>query len=229
MAPKSPWGCKTITIPCATAISGYAVHATTMNPKNSCHVLAQASACQRPRLGTEPDSEPQSSAISTRYGPLRSAEISADSALSGLDFLKGTLRVCLRVSASPRQRHSPLGRVPFVLGVLLLLAIPALAATPTTEIKVDQVGYLSGAPKVALLATKTAAKEFTVRSAAGAVAFRAPLPSPVDDPDSGDRVQVADFTALTTPGKYYLDIPGVGRSWEFAIGPDIYARGTIAG
>src|ERR1035438_8501325 len=44
------------------------------------------------------------------------------------------------------------------------------------------------------------------------------------DPDSGDRVQVADFTALTTPGKYYLDIPGVGRSWEFAIGPDIYAR-----
>ena len=84
--------------------------------------------------------------------------------------------------------------------LLLLLAIPALAATPTTEIKVDQVGYLSGAPKVALVASKTAAKEFTVRSAAGAIAFRAALAPPVDDADSGDRVQAADFTALSTPG-----------------------------
>ena len=123
------------------------------------------------------------------------------------------------------EKHSLSGPIFAGLGaLLLLLAIPALAATPTTEIKVDQVGYLSGAPKVALVASKTAATEFTVRRATGAIAFRAPLPPPVDDPDSGDRVQAADFSALTTPGKYYLDIPGVGRSWEFAIGPDVYAR-----
>ncbi len=109
--------------------------------------------------------------------------------------------------------------------LLLLLAIPALAATPTTTIKIDQVGYLTGAPKVALVASKTAASEFTVhRATGGAVAFRAALPPPVEDPDSGDRVQAADFTALTAPGRYYLEIAGVGRSWEFAIGPDIYAR-----
>jgi len=109
--------------------------------------------------------------------------------------------------------------------ILLLLAIPALAATATIEIKIDQVGYLTGAPKVALVASKTAASEFTVRRAAGgAVAFHGALPPPVDDADSGDRVQAADFSALTAPGRYYLEIPGVGRSWEFAIGPDIYAR-----
>jgi len=51
-----------------------------------------------------------------------------------------------------------------------------------------------------------------------------PGPPPVEDPDSGDRVQPADFSALTAPGRYYLEIPGVGRSWEFAIGPDVYAR-----
>ena len=109
--------------------------------------------------------------------------------------------------------------------LLLLVAIPALAAGPTTDIKVDQVGYLTGAPKVALVASKAAASEFTVRRAAdGKVAFHAALAPKVDDPNSGDRVQAADFTALTTPGKYYVDIAGVGRSWEFAIGPDIYAR-----
>ena len=26
------------------------------------------------------------------------------------------------------------------------------------------------------------------------------------------------------PGKYYLEVPGVGRSWEFSIGPDAFAR-----
>src|ERR1022692_2162561 len=91
-----------------------------MNPKNSCHVLGQASACQRPRLGTEPDSEP-------RYGLMRSPETSADSALSGFDFLKSLLRVHLRASASPRQRHS---LSESVLAATLLLAIPALAQRP---------------------------------------------------------------------------------------------------
>jgi endoglucanase len=111
------------------------------------------------------------------------------------------------------------------MAIPLILAIPALAASPTTAIKIDQVGYLTGAPKVALVASKTAASEFTVRRATGgAVAFRAALPPPLDDPESGDRVQAADFTALTAPGRYYLEIAGVGRSWEFAIGPDIYAR-----
>ena len=26
------------------------------------------------------------------------------------------------------------------------------------------------------------------------------------------------------PGKYYVEIADVGRSWEFAIGPDVYGR-----
>src|ERR1035438_4925403 len=178
-----------------------------MNPKNSHELVGQASACQRPRLGTEPDSE--------RCGiRLRLVHPSAArTALVG------------RASACQSERSSDFSLLHFAaLGALLLLAIPALAATPTTEIKVDQVGYLAGAPKVAMVASKTAAKEFTVRRATGAVVFRAPLPPPVDDPDSGDRVQAADFTALITPGKYYLDIAGVGRSSEFAIGPDSYAR-----
>jgi endoglucanase len=109
--------------------------------------------------------------------------------------------------------------------ILLLLAGRALAASATTEIKVDQVGYPPGAPKVALVASKTAASEFTVRRAGdGGVALRGTLASAVDDPDSGDRVQAADFSKLTAAGKYYVEIAGVGRSWEFAIGPEVYGR-----
>ena len=56
--------------------------------------------------------------------------------------------------------------------ILLLLGGWALAAGETGEIKVDQVGYLTGAPKVALVASKSAASAFTVRRASdGGVAF----------------------------------------------------------
>lgn len=47
---------------------------------------------------------------------------------------------------------------------------------------------------------------------------------PVADADSGDTVSVADFSAVTAPGRYYLEAPGVGRSWEFFIDAAVYQR-----
>jgi endoglucanase len=106
-----------------------------------------------------------------------------------------------------------------------LMCCCAVAATPTAEIKVDQAGYPAGAPKVTMVVSKTPAGEFTVRRAAdGSVAFLGKLAAPVADADSGDRVQAADFSKLDASGKYYVEVPGVGRSWSFAIGPDVYAR-----
>ncbi|HUK17922.1 MAG TPA: glycoside hydrolase family 9 protein [Bryobacteraceae bacterium] len=105
------------------------------------------------------------------------------------------------------------------------LLMPALAADPTTLIKLDQAGYLPALPKVALVSVNAPASDFTVRRAqGGSVVFRAKLGAPVDDADSGDRLQAADFSSLTSNGSYYILVPGIGRSWDFAIGPDVYAR-----
>ena len=107
----------------------------------------------------------------------------------------------------------------------LILSLAAFAATPTVEIKVDQAGYLPGSPKIAIVVSKNATGEFAVRNSAGdAVAFKGRLGPAADDADSGDRVQAADFSAWKKPGRYYLDVAGVGRSWNFSIGNDAYAR-----
>jgi endoglucanase len=109
--------------------------------------------------------------------------------------------------------------------LLVVCAAASAGADPKLAIKVDQVGYLTGAPKVALVAAPGAALEFSVRRVSdGGIAFTGPLSPPADDPDSGDRVQKADFGKLTVPGRYYLNVPEVGRSWEFTIGADVYAR-----
>ena len=101
----------------------------------------------------------------------------------------------------------------------------AFAAQPVTAIKLDQAGYLPNSLKMAAVAANSAAASFSVRSAdTGAAAYSGDLSAPVLDADSGDRVQAADFSKLTAPGRYYLDVPVVGRSWEFEIGPGVYDR-----
>ena len=85
----------------------------------------------------------------------------------------------------------------------------------------DQAGYLPSQVKVALVAARTEARAFVVRRASNdKVVFRGTLSAAQPDPDSGDIVQAADFTKLNKSGRYYLDVPDVGRSWEFAIGAD---------
>lgn len=101
----------------------------------------------------------------------------------------------------------------------------ASAAAPTAEIKVDQAGYLPNSPKLAMVVSHTLAKEFSVRrSGNGSVAFRGKMPEPATDSDSGDLVQAADFTRLSKPGKYYVEVPGVGRSWDFVVDAKAFSR-----
>lgn len=95
-------------------------------------------------------------------------------------------------------------------------------------IKVDQVGYLSGAAKMVVV-TKAdknfEAKTFEVKRASDNVSVYKGTLGPVSlDADTGDSVQHADFTKLDDEGTYYLDVAGVGRSWTFSIGPDVFSR-----
>ena len=39
---------------------------------------------------------------------------------------------------------------------------------------------------------------------------------------SGENVYEIDFTSFKTPGRYYIAVPGTGRSFEFSIASDIY-------
>ncbi len=114
---------------------------------------------------------------------------------------------------------------PKAIGLVVLSALPGLAADPTVDIKVDQAGYLPAAPKVAFVVTAKSATAFAVKRATdGVVVVQGKLSAGVDDADSGDRVQAADFSKLYKTGQYFLEVEGVGRSWEFAVGPDVYSR-----
>ncbi len=115
------------------------------------------------------------------------------------------------------------GPVFFLYPLLLSVAVAAGAEGSSLQIKVDQVGYLPDGPKVAVVSSPAGA--FEVRRAGDSVTvFRGKMAPAVTDPLSGDQVVLADFSGLKQPGAYYLDVPGVGRSWTFSIGKDVYSR-----
>jgi endoglucanase len=107
----------------------------------------------------------------------------------------------------------------------LFVAAIAAAAAPTPDIKVDQVGYLPGAPKIAFIVSDRAAGPFHVlRQSDGVAVLHGTLRPAALDPDSGDLVRAADFTPVTMPGTYVLSVEGVGISWPFAIDAAVYRR-----
>jgi len=107
----------------------------------------------------------------------------------------------------------------------LAAAAAAFAADPNSAIRLDQVGYLPGAPKLAMVVAQPAASSFSVRRVSDDQAvFTSSLAAPAYDSNSGDSVQIADFTNLIAPGRYYIDVEGVGRSYPFDIDSDVYRR-----
>jgi len=105
-------------------------------------------------------------------------------------------------------------------------ALTGLAQTsplPTTQIFLNQLGYL---PTAAKIATTTLApnQSFRVHSQThSTVVLEAKLSAPTLDAASGDTTAQADFSSITTPGTYHLEIAGV-LSDPFTIGLTVYAN-----
>ncbi len=99
------------------------------------------------------------------------------------------------------------------------------AADVSPAVHIDQVGYLPGAAKIAVIAVSSPASQFTVRSTTDdRTVFKGTLSDPRHDDLSGDTVQLADFSSVRADGDYYLDIAGVGRSYDFGIHQDVFSR-----
>jgi len=110
------------------------------------------------------------------------------------------------------------------LGIALIVTAEAWAAEGRSVlIKLDQVGYLPDGQKLALVTAQASAFEVK-RTFDDVSVFKGELSPAVQDADTGDSVRVADFSKLKESGTYYLDVPGVGKSWTFSIRPDVFSR-----
>ncbi|HQI27417.1 MAG TPA: cellulase N-terminal Ig-like domain-containing protein, partial [Sedimentisphaerales bacterium] len=103
--------------------------------------------------------------------------------------------------------------------VLLFCANGVLAAD--SDIRLNSLGFL---PKLAKKASIVApCSEFMVKRASGGeTVFTGKATGPIHQDDVKQDVWIADFSSVNAKGKFYLDVPGVGRSIDFEIGDAVY-------
>ncbi|MCC7373086.1 MAG: glycoside hydrolase family 9 protein [Verrucomicrobiales bacterium] len=108
-----------------------------------------------------------------------------------------------------------------VVGLLATGTPAATVPASSPAIRLDSVGYLPRAPKVASLATN--AVRFTaVRTDNGQIALTGSPRGPVTNPDTGESLWLADFSALDQPGEYRLEADGLPPSATFRIDAQVY-------
>ncbi len=90
-------------------------------------------------------------------------------------------------------------------------------------IHIDQLGYKTQAKKIAVI--KGQYKKFQlIDSKSGVAVLTGELTGKPKDESSGDTVCYADFSKITVPGKYFISISGLGKSYDFLIDDNVYTK-----
>jgi endoglucanase len=101
------------------------------------------------------------------------------------------------------------------------IVVAAAARAADSDVRLNSIGYLAPLHKVATVSA-SATNFILHRAGDDAVATMGAVTGPFTDTDTGASVYYADFSAVTDTGRYYLEVPGVGRSAEFAIASEVY-------
>ncbi len=107
-----------------------------------------------------------------------------------------------------------------IVAVALLLGGSAAWAADS-DIHLNSLGFLPAQQKKATISAECS--DFAVKRASdGQTVYAGKVTGPLHQDDVNQDVWVADFSELGSRGKYYLDVPEVGRSVDFEIGDKVY-------
>jgi endoglucanase len=115
----------------------------------------------------------------------------------------------------------------FVLAAAVSVFGPLLAQAADSDIKVSSIGYLPN--RVKRVSVTGSATQFSlVRDSDGGTVTSGALAAAKTDPDTAESVAVGDFSTVTEAGTFHIEVPGVGRSVSFPIGPSVYRDAFVA-
>jgi endoglucanase len=115
-------------------------------------------------------------------------------------------------------------RIKFLLFTLAVcnLFFNSIAQNTSFDIRLNQVGYLPNAKKIAAVIDTQTDSFKIATSDLNAIVFRGKCLPPSFYSSSGENVSIADFTLLQTPGEYILIVDDLGKSVPFTISHDVY-------
>ncbi len=126
------------------------------------------------------------------------------------------------------KRTLRLAQLFFVTAVIGWPAIGAVALAqsapaPSTTVRLNTLGYLPSASKRASIA-KPSETFVVVRTSDDKRVLEGPVTGPIRNEDTDEELYLADFSALSEPGEYRLEVPQVGPSPPFRVSADVYVE-----
>jgi len=114
-----------------------------------------------------------------------------------------------------------------IVFILLLLFNLAQAQTPVDSakyrIRLNQVGFYPNAQKTAIVLTESG-DAFSIETANGRSVFKGKLTRSLKPGLNGKYDLIADFSKFNKPGKYVLNVPGIGNSYPFEIAKSVHRK-----
>jgi endoglucanase len=116
---------------------------------------------------------------------------------------------------------------PISIAVLFIIVISGCTQdTPelssVESINLNQLGYYPTAPKFAIIKTEQPVDFYVVETASSEKILTGKLQEPRESEFSDKKNCIADFSSVTKPGSYILEIPKIGKSYPFEIKPNVY-------
>lgn len=113
--------------------------------------------------------------------------------------------------------------VPIVICLLCCLNADAksLADSGELRIRLNQVGFYPAAPKAAIVLTGKGGS-FLLQTVNKQTVFKGALKRSGQPDLAGNYTYIADFSAYHKPGKYIMNIPGIGNSYPFIISQSVH-------
>ena len=117
----------------------------------------------------------------------------------------------------------------YLLGIIFLcffkMAIKAqdLKLSYEHDIQINQLGYLTNYPKKAYLTIPVKGDDFYLEEMIHhKIVWKAKIGTPVDSRFSTKTTRELDFSSFKMPGRYRIKIPGLGYSFIFPIGNEVF-------
>src|SRR3954471_17936738 len=113
--------------------------------------------------------------------------------------------------------------------ISLLLSAMISAQSSQNIIKINQSGYYTNAPKVAVVTSDYKTDEYAgsnfgfyvLRANIGDTLYKSRLSDVRSSINSSIKTRIANFSALSQNGTYVIYVPGIGNSYPFMIGNDV--------
>jgi endoglucanase len=102
------------------------------------------------------------------------------------------------------------------------------AQDAASKIRLNQIGFYPDGPKIAVVADDKDGVFSVKEAGTDKVVFTSKLSGPHKSVVSPNVTRIADFSTVTKPGTYKLNIEGVGDSYTFEIKPKVFCGVTKA-